>query len=438
MSLRSQLSKAFAQAPPALPGLKPLAAAAERVLQRWPDVMPNPPERDREQLVQRLKAHVAQNRWDGVTMSFVSAAARATFDEVRRSRPDLADLRRFFIDEIRASDRATFLGAMVSVYLDSFVPDAPHTRALAAVLDVARSRLGARWRTLVEAVPEILRANEAADAIARRMIGMTDPWGELKQLGLRSPHAPGMMEHAHLAYVALLEPRLRTSAELDRLFAWLKPSGQPTARMSGAAVAIDAVLGHWRSAQPPEQISSLITRSLVALYGDPRVQRGGAWAGVAPDRLAVIMRWLTGENIRFFMDVVSAVEDSHMWAPRRRFWLKLYEQHRVDAAWVAFSASGADYARRMLSARGSRDTLSYGHQTAGGARANTSLLIMKSGNKIIVEGSHSYKVHVFREADPRAPALYQREYDCERIRLTSGAEAKSHLGDWPSWVEGRI
>lgn len=438
MSLNDRLARARPIDLPALPNPKSLAAAAGRVLHRWPDAAPDPPERDREQLVQRMLAHLAQDRWDGVPMSLVTAAARAVFDGERRRRSDLEGLRSFYLAEVRASHRTTFLGAMISVYLESFEPDAPHTRALAAALDVARDRLGARWRVLVEGVPEVFRPDVAPEAIARRMVAMRCPWSELQSLGLRAPHAPGLMDFVHEAYVARLKPHLRVRAELEQLLSWLKPDSQAVARSSGAPAAIEAVLGHWRAGNPPDTDIDLITRSLVQFYGDPRVQQGGAWASVPADCLAVIMRWLTGKDIRFFMDVVSAVEDSHMWEPRRRFWLKLHAQRRIDAAWVAFSPSGAEYARRMLNARGERSGLNFGQQTAGYSRANTSLLILKCGSKIVVEGSHSYKVHIFREGHPRAPALYQRAYDCEQIRMVTGAEARSHLGDWQGWVEERI
>ncbi|BAQ44676.1 EH signature domain-containing protein [Methylobacterium aquaticum] len=438
MSLDDILARLRIPEPPALPNLKVLTATAERVLQRWPDVVADPLESDRDALVRRMQIHLAEDRWDDVTMSFVGQVARAAFDERRRRRPDLADLRRFYLDEIRASQRTTFLGAMASVYLESFEPGAPHTRDLAQALSEVRDRLGARWRNLLAAIPEVFRPDAAPEAVARAMMAMQSPWVGLKALGLRSPHAPGLMDFAHLAYVARLEPSLATRDGLERLFAWLKPEGQATARSSGASEAIEAVLGHWTTGDPPETDLSFITQSLVGFYGDPRVQQGGAWAGVAPDRLAVIIRWLTGENIRFFMDVVSAVEDSHMWEPRRRFWLKLHAERRIDAAWVAFSPSGTEYARRMLAARGTRGVLNFGQQSAGGSRANTSLLILKCGTKIVVEGSHSYKVHIFRDGDPRAPTLYRPVYDCERIRLTLGAEARSHLGKWQDWVEERI
>ncbi len=284
----------------------------------------------------------------------------------------------------------------------------------------------------------MFRPDLAPEAIARRMVGMRSPWFELKALGLRAPHAPGLMDFVHDAYVARLKPHLTVRAEIEQLLSWLKPDDQAVARSSGAPAAIEALLGHWRTGNPPEADIDLITRSLVAFYDDPRVQQGGAWAGVPPDCLAVILRWLTGKDIRFFMDVVSAVEDSHMWEPRRRFWLKLHAQRRIDAAWVAFSPSGAEYARRLLKTGEARGVVSYGQQTAGYSRANTSLLILKCGNKIVVEGSHSYKVHIFREGHPGAPALYRRAYDCEQIRLVPGAESRSHLGDWQGWVEERI
>src|SRR3954462_11084665 len=121
---------------------------------------------------------------------------------------------------------------------------------------------------LIDALPDILDPDTAPDAIARRMVMMKDPWPELKELGLRSPHAPGLMDYAHLAYVARLAPHLKTRSVLGGLFAWLKPDGQGTARVSGAAEAISAVLGHWRTTDPLPDDVSFITHSLIGFYGD--------------------------------------------------------------------------------------------------------------------------------------------------------------------------
>lgn len=437
MKLGALLNQSVRFDPPALADTSRLRAAAGRVLQRWPDVVTEPPENDRDRLVDEMRRRLAADDWDDLPTSFVTRAARALFDQVRRDRTDLAELLSFYVEELRVSTRKSFLGAMASVYIGSYEPGAPHTRALAAALQHARSRLGGRWTRLEEALPAWLDPAKAPQAIAGLMAEMTDPWSELKAMGFGAPHAPGLMDHAHLVFIDRIRPGLRSREELERLFRWLRPELQE-ARMSGAAEAISAVLGHWLTTDPAADDQRYIIEALVGCYGDPRVSASGAWAGVPEQCRAVILRWLTGENIRFFLDVVSAVEESHMWKPRREFWLSLHKQGRIDAAWVAFSSEAERYARRQAATRSGQRALRFGSQTAGGSRVNTSLLILKIGNKILIEGSHSYKIHIFRAASPTAPALYQHRYDCEMIRLTAGAEAKSHHGNWQGWILERI
>jgi hypothetical protein len=180
-----------------------------------------------------------------------------------------------------------------------------------------------------------------------------------------------------------------------------------------------------------------MTQSLVLLYGDPRVERSGVWSGVSDNVLSVLFRWLTGENIRFFLDVVSAVEESHMWPLAESSGWDSTNRDALTRHGL-FSGSAVACAKRHLATRGDGALLKFGRQSAGGSRADTSLLILKIGNKIVVEGSHNYKVHIFREDNLRSPRLYQPTYDCEAIRVTSGAEARTHVGSWQGWLLERI
>ncbi|MDF2372381.1 MAG: EH signature domain-containing protein [Rhizobiaceae bacterium] len=433
MSLAEKINQGNRFEGPALPALNRLISATDRIFSRWPEAVRNPPERDREKIIQEVRDRLEKNNWEGVKLFLVTSAARALFDEDRNEKPDLEKLRQFYFDEIVASTRQGFLNAMFSVYLTTYFSDAEHTKRLARALLERVDRIGSRWQKLIGIVPKILDAGAAHQAVAELMVEMESPWEELKQIGLRSPHAPGLMSMAHFTYVELVQPTLRHRGEMERLIAWLKPEGQE-AKMLGASEAITALLEHWTSKSPPAEDQTYLTETLVSLYGDPRVKRGGAWAGVSEQALGVFMRWLTGENIRFFLDVVSAVEDSHMWEPRRKFWLDLHRANRIDAAWVAFSDKGSREARRRMAGSGPGNKLAYGIQTAGGSRLNTSLLLLKVGRKIVVEGSHNYKVHIFDQNNARCPALYQRQYDCEKIRLTNGAKAQPHLGNWEGWV----
>jgi len=433
MSLSSRLARSPARVERSLPALKRITSAAERVLSRWPDVVAEPAVTDREALVQEILFRLKNDSWVDVKLSRVTAAGRALFDEERREREDLAELRKFYFDEIRASTRAGFLSAMFTVYLASYLPGAKHTVALAKALKSSSSRLSSRWRLLLENVPDCLNPRTAHTALSETMLTMDDPWEELKALGIRSPHAAGVMDHAHLAFVSKLRPQLDQRLILKRLIGWLKPD-EGDARRSGAAEAISAMLSPWVNRKPPLNLDRYLVSSLVDMYDDPRVQRGGVWAGVEAEKMAVIMRWLTGENIKFFLDVVSQVEDSHMWEPRREFWLGLHQDGRIDAAWVAFSPAGARVARASAQHGDDRQSLAFGLQVAGGSRSTTSLLILKIGSKIVVEGSHSYKVHIFDDGYAGVPELYRPKYDCEVIRVNPLAYARSHTSGWQNWV----
>ncbi|MCX5513010.1 hypothetical protein C3941_01995 [Kaistia algarum] len=435
MSLSEVLRRHAPYQPRPLSGLAPLAAAAERVLARWPDAVKEPPEKDRERLVQEMLRRLEQEDWRDVHTSFVTTAAVALFDNERRERPDLAKLRQFYLDEIIANDSASFRRAMVAVYIGSYVPRAAHTVALARSLSRVADALGGRWSVLLQAVPRLLDGVSAHEQVSQLMLSMPQPWSNLKSINLRSPHAPGLMTHAHLAFVKALAPDLAEPPAIDKLLNWLKPEGaQPKAE--GASEAISALLMPWRTSDPPSDLRSELTTRITGLYGDPRTRgKEAPWNGVADDLVEHLSRWLTGENIRFFMDIVSDVETSHMWTPRRQFWMKLHQERRITSAWVALSDEGARLARQRAAGR---PGLKFGRQIAGGSRIRTCLLILKIGSKIVVEGSHNYKVHVFDESAAGRPKLYQDGYDCELIRSIRGAQAKMHLGDWQGWVRERI
>lgn len=435
MKLSERLHRPVSLESPGLRDLDDLSLAAGRVLERWPDGVPDPPEKDRDRLVQQMAERIAADQWQGLRLSVVLATARALFDPERRARPELDALRSFYLDEIAATSRQAFLDGMMAVHLDSYAPDAPHTRALAAALAAHRGDLGPRWQTLLAELPACLDPVDAPAAVAERMRTMADPWSGLKAIGLRTPHAPGLMDHAHLAFVAGLAPKLRARASIDRLLGWLKPEGQPLARQSGASEALEALLAPWHTDNPDPDLTSHLVQSLVGLYGDPRVTRSGVWMGVSEAGQAPLLRWLTGETMRFFLDVMAEAEDRRQWEARREFWLGLYDMGQIEAAWIAFSREGARHAEQISRTRGARGTLSFGIQTAGGSRRGASLLILKMGHRIVVEGSHDVKIHIFDSSNPKAPRLYQETYDSDAIRNLPGSLSHAHQSGWQYWVQ---
>jgi len=419
----------------ALPPLDAVIRAVERVTKRWPDAVHTPEDRDRERLAMAMLRCVEAWNWDGMTTQRVISAAVAVFDKKRRGREDLAPVRAFYLNEIAVSPSGAFLNGMMQVYIDSFTIDAAHTTDLARALS-ARARVrgfGAREQRLLDALPDLFSPRKAPEALATIMLSADDPYERLKKMGLPSPHVPGLAMAAHMIFVRRIRPLLRNESSRQQMFRWLFPETGAVLQ-SGAGPAIEAVLSVWCSETPPEALRQDLCETIISAYNDPRLHNGGIWSGFDPELKKVLLHWLTKQDMKFFCDMVTATQPSHMWPPRRDFWLKLYDDKMIDEAWVAFGSSARRYAHTHLVRSGRTDLgRRFGRQLDRGG--STSLLIMKIGNKIVVDGCHSYKTHIFRMDDPTAPKLYQREYHCDDI-MRASRKSKSHnpISAWTQWV----
>jgi len=255
----------------------------------------------------------------------------------------------------------------------------------------------------------------------------------LKDIGFPSPHLPGLVKVAHGVFVEKIGPKLRNEHERQRMFRWLTPTTGATLQ-TGAGPAIEALLAAWRTETPPEALRQELCETIIAAYNDPRLHNGGIWSGFDPELKHVLLRWLTKQDMKFFCDMVTATQDNHMWPPRRDFWLRLYDDKMIDEAWVAFGSAARRYAQTHLVRSGRTDIgRRFGSQIDRGG--STSLLIMRIGNKIVVDGCHSYKTHIFRMDDPKAPRLYQRQYYCDDImRASRNSKPHNSIPAWSQWV----
>ncbi|TNF12958.1 MAG: hypothetical protein EP320_10255 [Rhodobacteraceae bacterium] len=417
----------------ALPPLDQIRRSVESILSRWPDVLQTPEDRDREKLACEMLDRVTRWNWEDITTQRVISAAVAVFDADRRSRPRLSPVREFYLSEIETRAPGAFLDGMVGVYIDSFEPGTDHTRVLAKSLAKRSSDLGGRNTRLTKALPALFRPDAAPLKLARIMLEAEDPYDRLKEIGLSSPHSSGLAKAAHEIFVARLAPDLGKPEARQQLFRWLTPENGPSLQ-TGAGPAVEALLAVWRDRTPPDATRNELSEAIIAAWGDPRLHAGGIWAGFDATLKAVLLRWLTHQDMKFFCNMVTATQDSHMWPPRRDFWLKLYEDKMIDEAWVAFGSEARRYAQANLVRSGKTDmNRRFGRQLDRGG--STSLLIMRIGNKIVVDGCHSYRTHVFRIDDKRAPKLYQREYHCDAI-MRSSPNAKPHnsISSWSDWV----
>ncbi|MFK7846327.1 MAG: EH signature domain-containing protein [Rhodothermales bacterium] len=420
-----------------LPPLDEIRRGVERITKRWPDVVTVPEDRDREKLAMEMLSRVKDWDWNDIKTARITAAAIAVFDSERCSREDLEPVRQFYIDEIAEHEAGSFIDGMVFVYIETFQKGAKHTRILAKALFERRAVMGTRLQPLLSALPNLFMEKRIPSDVAAIMLSAEDPYLALKDVGIKTPHGSGLTNHAHKIFVTKIATKLRMEAARKKLFNWLIPKSG-TALQNGAGEAVEALLAAWRTETPPEEIQQEMSELIVSAYNDPRLHRGGIWSGFDPDLRAILLRWLTKQDMKFFCDMVTATQNSHMWPPRRDFWLQLYEDGDIDEAWVAFGRTAQEYAHRQLSKASHADrSRRFGKQVSS---EDKSLLIMRIFGKIVVDGCHSYKTHIFREDDPKAPKLYGSRYDSNKVRDDSKLSQTHYwsetnkLRKWEEWV----
>lgn len=347
-------------------------------------------------------------------------------------RPDLAPVRSFYLDEILATDDRDFLGGLLQVYLECFEPGTKHTTVLAEALRSRAEDIPERHQKLLAKLP-VFDVAAAPGAFARAMAQTHAPFALMRKAGIDAPHSAGITLAAHPEFLKHLAPTLRDPDEIDRLFAWLCPNDNRVLQQGGRD-AVEHLLRAWGDETPPEDIRADLSERIISAYSDPRTHNGGIWTGFDPSLRAILLRWLTKQDMLFFCDMVTATQDNHMWPPRRDFWLSLYEEGRIDEAWVAFGSAAREFARTNLMRSGATDiNRRFGRQHDRGG--STSLLIMKIGGKIVVDGCHSYKTHIFTPDEDAAPRLYGRDYYCNEImRASTRSKSHSSIPNWEFWV----
>lgn len=401
------------------------------------DQRPSP--EDEERVISKMMERLDLQTWPKTSLGVVTRAAGYIFSEKNSNRRDLARLRQFYYDEVSISKRQGFLNPLMRIYLETFQIDSEHTANLAASLKTAAAAIGDRWQPVIQNISSLFDQQKVALEICAKMLAAASPWHELQQLGFRNPHAPGLMDVVHSEFVKAVGPKLVNLDEIHRLLNWLNPEPGKI-RKTGAALAINQLLRSWKSKVPSDAIKNILIDEITRLYGHPKVDRNAVWNSVEPELEALLLKWLTGADLKFMLDVLTEANEGHMWAPRHEFWLTLYMQGRIDEAWVAFNDLGVKVALSKFDGEENPIGKRFGMQQSRiGDDAQKSLLIMRIGRKIIVEGTWNFKVHIFNADDPAAPKLYETRYNAERIRFLKGSESKTHLGEtWKQWVRDRI
>lgn len=421
-----------------LPDFAHIESAQKRVIQKWPYITVRTTETDWRKIAAELRRRISEDDWKKVRVTEIVGYARVIFSPVCSSEAEVAPLQEFLIQELSLSDQASLVNGMADVYYESYAKDSATLKRFGAALYRRKDLLNSRWLRALDSFPGVFTVGKAHNDIAEAMIKMELPHEELPHLGIVTPFEGGLMEHAHQVFIQKLVPQLATRQGAEKLFNWIRPA-PGVVRQAGAVAIITALMNHWTARDPSDDLRELIVENLIATYRDPRVDTG-LWHGVDRPLMDVIYRWLTKADMYFFTGVVddTSFERKYLWPPRRDFWLSLYDQKKVAHAWVAFCDGARRTAASRMRLRNQPDTR-FGRQESTSGYGSTSLLIMKIGNKIVVDGCHDYKTHIFNEDDLGAPhfpweeaASYDNRrliYDAYEIRVRSKTSYRHYPQD---------
>ena len=418
--------------------------AAARIRRRWPHAESDASDSDPVKLAEEMDRRRKSGDWTDFYWKDATQTALALIGGNLWKQPRYRKLLRLLLDQIGpngTNGNRAYIRAMFRKYLATFQSASRLTVRLSEKLQSEES-----WRETglpIESLVSDWRVFEVKDApgwIANRMREHTSPFTALRNSGMEAPHGAGLMQEVHKKYVGLLKPEmsLGVDAGIRRLLDWISPPEHQKSLEKGAELAIDALLEPWERKDPDPAVKELITSRLAANYGDPRLKQGGVWSRCSETARAVIFRWLIGDTIKAFFKVISQVVESHMWAARRQLWLDLHGQGRITEGWFALSDAGVHYAEQLAREPNNHE-LQHALRAFARNKSRSSedrrkcLLIMKVDERWVVEGSHSFKTHVFPRTGELRVTPYQNSYTCEQFRDMTGSgepERFVHHANW--------
>lgn len=174
----------------------------------------------------------------------------------------------------------------------------------------------------------------------------------------------------------------------------------------------NALLLPWQASEP----SKALRERILKLYLDelsnenPRIH-SGHWHEVDAKAKAVIMRWMTGESLDLFFRILRESAES-MWEYRERFWSALFKHGVIDEAWPVLGRDAVMIANRIK-------LPSKEYAILHGAQSAQSVLLLRMGDFVFAEWTHSGSLRVAKVESNHPPRFYTSRYTAEKLRFLS-------------------
>lgn len=216
------------------------------------------------------------------------------------------------------------------------------------------------------------------------------------------------------AGLQLPSDRLRAPATVQRVMHWVQKMPAPVVKTDLRIAFADGLLLPWRRDRKMQDgLKKMLLKFFLQQYGDPRFLHHAhyQWEGVNPDAVNVMHYLLTGDTLRGFMKILERTADD-IWRYRQKFWMAYYDAGHIEEAWMVLGAHAQIAAKSTNAAAVPQ---SFG-RLEGGALPHQSVLLLRIGDLVFSEWSHSGSLRAYREGDPAAPDFYQSSYHGQKLR----------------------
>jgi hypothetical protein len=200
-------------------------------------------------------------------------------------------------------------------------------------------------------------------------------------------------------------------------------------------ILIESLLRPWREKTPPPELCRKILEFLLKHFHDPRRIEGRInWVGISEESLRVIRKWLAGETLEQFFEIIKKTANDEHWSYRHKFWKAYFDDGYIDDAWVALGRDSRTEAK-FHSIQGNE--LIAANVRGSGVKSDHSVLIFKVGDLTICEWSHDGKCRIWLEANKNSPRLYENNYEADHLRTKSQKIVRGHKEDGISHINSK-
>ena len=194
---------------------------------------------------------------------------------------------------------------------------------------------------------------------------------------------------------------------------------------------ISALLLPFEDRKPAAEFEESIREFTLRHVGDPRI-RAYRWQGLERE-LFVLLRWMVSLTLDQFFEVLSETAEERQWRPRKDFWSYYLDRDLISDAWIVLGPDAEAYLQKSTphDLRGGYARLvKYGDRTQ-------SVLLMKLGDLVVAEGTHSFACRIWSDKNTHSPPFYEPRYFKARLMIDHDYWI-SHMGTWQSQIAGVI